>query len=873
MVVIWHSSAPDMVVKELNSDIEKGLDSTEVLSRLSKYGKNEIHDFEKPDFLKLLLKQFGNYINIIFLCVAVIYFIISLVTHETNWTEALLIILILCVNCVAGAVINYRNILNVDKLRNTHKTYATVIRDGVEQLIPSANLVPGDIMLLSVGDFIRADGRIIDSYVLKCDEFSVTGETVPVEKIPTEIFEDITPLADRTNMVFAGSHVLNGKAKVIVTETGEDTAQGRAESIVKQTRVKTTPLHARLEKIEKISAVISFCAAVLVFLIGVIAHIKSYEVGFETTVLSHLLLGLSLAVSAIPEGLPTVLSIAVAFSAQRLSRHNITFINLPSAESIGNVSVICTDKTGTLTESEMTLTKVSDGKSIIDLGSEAVDESAVTLLRLALICSNLNENEHLERHANALEAAIEKACVRLTGMSKSDIDGIYPRLAELPFDSAHMTMTTVTVINSKPYAVVKGAPETVLSKCSDSDTEKITEIADGFADEALKVIAVALKPLDGIPAHPNREELENGLIFVGLLGFENPPDALAAAEIKACKEKNIRVIMLTGDHKRTAVAAAVKLGMISSPDEAIDHEGLAALSDEQLAEKISDYSVYARITSEDKLRIVRTLRACCEQVLITCDTVNDVPALTEADYGCALGLTGSDSVKTSADLIVNDNKFSTVTLALKEGNRIFDSVLRSVKYLLSCNAAEIITVIFGLFIFGDSPLAAASLLWINVITDMLPALAFSAEIQDKTLSLRRHESRSLLNIRSFTGMAVPALIISVLTLIAYGVGLKTSVQMAATLAFSVLSICETVHAFALSHTYTVFTKGTAQNLVMPIACGISLVIVLLIILTPLGSLLSLTVPNGTGWLMILISAVITLAAGETIKFISKKLDK
>ncbi len=871
--MIWHSSSAEEVIRELNSDKEQGLSSAEVFKRSEIYGKNELLDFEEPRFLRLLLDQFKNYLNIVLLIVAVIYFAVSLFTENSDWTEALLIILILCVNGLVGAVVKYRNISRLSSLRTSVVSYATVIRDGTEQIIPAASLVPGDIMLLNVGDYVKADGRIIDSYVLKCDELSVTGETVPVEKMPSAILENITPLADRTNMVYSGSYVLNGKATIIVTETAADTAVGRAESIVKQTRVQKTPFAVKLEKLSKTASIVSLCAGVLVFFIGVIAHIKDYNVGFETTVLGHLLLGLALAVSAMPEGLSTVLDIAVSFSAQRLKARNLTMINLPTAESVGDASVICADKTGIFTSSSMSLVKVSDGRKTSTLATDKLDESAVTLLRLGLICSNLDQNEHLERHANSLEAAIERACAEATGMGKADIDSIYPRLAELPFDSVRRMMTTVTIINSKPYAIVKGAPEVVISKCNDADTEKLSALTEAFADEGLKVMAIALKALDSIPANPNSDLLENNLIFVGLLGFDNPCDPLCAEEIAQCKAKGISVVMMTGDHIKTAVSAALELGIINDESQAISHDELEKLSDEELSQQISNYFVFARITPEDKLRLVKAFRNSNQKVLITCDSVNDVPALIEADYGCALGLTGSDSVKASADFIVDDNRFSTLTLVLKESNRIFDSVLRSIKYLLSCNAAEILTVILGLIIFGDSPLAAVSLLWINFITDSLPALAFSSEVSTETLSLRKHENKSLFGKYSLLGMAIPSALIALLTLIAYGIGLTVSSSMAATLAFAVLGICQTVQAFTLSHTYTVFVKSTLKNLVMPIACGISLLIILILIATPVGSLLSFTIPNWIGWLVILLSAAITLAAGEGIKFARKRINK
>lgn len=871
--MIWHSSDAEMVIKELEADREKGLESIEVMRRLERFGKNEIHDFEKPDFLKIFLKQLIGYVNIIMIVLAAIYLAVTAVSGDISWTEPLLIILLLLLSNLAGAAISFRNIKKVDKLRNAHQSYSTVIRDGSEQSIPSSNIVPGDILLLSEGDYIAADGRIIDTYVFMCDEFSVSGESVPVEKLADLVLDDITPLKDRTNMVYAGSYVRSGRATVVVTETGTDTAAGRAETIVRQIEPPSTPLLERLRKIGKILSTVSLICGALVFLAGVIANIKNHDIGFETTVLGYLLLGISLTVSAIPDGLPTVLEIAVCFSAQRLQSRNVIFKKLPFAESIGSTSVICTDKTGALTDENMNLVKITNGTEVIDLTRDRLTESAVTLLHLALICSNLDDSDHIERHSNSVEAAIERASAKATGMGKADIDGIYPRLAELPFDSARMLMTTVTVINTKPYAVIKGAPEVVAERCLDIDKDAVTKTINSFADEGLKVMAVALKPLEAIPVNPNSEELENGLIFVGLLAFDNPLDPLSVREISGCRAKGIRVVMLTGDYPRTAVATALRLGIIFDSSEAITHSEIMDMSDEELEEAVLKYSVFSRVTAEDKLRVVKALRARSHEVLITCDTVDDLPALKEADYGCALGITASDSVKSEADLIVSDNKFSSLILALKESNRIFDSVLRSIKYLISCNATEIVTVLFGIIIFGISPIGAAALLWINFVTDFLVTLAFSGETASSTLSLRRHESRELLNIRGAAGIAVPTVIMSVLTIIAYAVGLSTSSGAAAALAFTVMSVCETTHAFTLSHTYTVFQKGTIRNLVMPLACLLSTAITLLVALTPVGALLSFEPFGGSGWLMVIIAAAVTLITGEVIKFINKKYAK
>ncbi len=869
--MIWHSTDAEKVINELGSDRENGLNSTEVLSRLELYGKNEIHDFEKPRFWKILIKQFVGYKNIILILLAVIYLIISAVSRDVNWAESAVLISILILSNLAGAGLSFKNIKKVDSLRNSHTSYSTVIRDANEQSIPSSNIVPGDILLLREGDYIAADGRIIDSYVFLCDEFAVSGETVPVEKIPASILEDITPLPDRTNMVYAGSFVRSGKAVVIVTETADDTAVGRAESIVRQTSNNSTPLRDRLVGIAKTLSRISMLCGAAIFLIGVIANLSNREVGFASTVLAYLLLGICITVSSIPDGLATILDIAVSFSAARLESRNVIFKKLHYAESIGSTSVICTDKTGALTDENMNLVKITNGTEALNLTTDPLNESTITLLHLALICSNLDDSEHIERHSNSVEAAIERASAKATGLGKAEVDGIYPRLAELPFDSSRMLMTTVTVINGKPYAIIKGAPEVIAERCIDIEQSAVLSAIDSFADEGLKVLAVALKPLEAIPVNPTSEELENGLTFVGLLGFDNPLDPLSVREISECRHKGIRVVMLTGDYHKTAVAVASKLGIIFDSSEAITHKEIENMSDEELCAAVEKYSVFSRVTADDKLRIVRALKQNSHEVLITCDTVDDLPALKEANYGCALGITASDSVKNESDLIVTDNKFSSLVLALKESNRIFDGVLRSIKYLISCSAAEIITVLFGIIIFGISPICAAALLLINFITDFLPTLAFSGETASSTLSLRRHESRELLNLRTTVGIAVPSVIISVLTIVSFAIGRSISDGAAAALAFTVLSVSETVHAFTLSHTYTVFQKGTIRNLVMPLTCLLTIIVTILIVATPIGQILSFEKFDGTGWLMVSIAAAVTFITGEIIKFVNKKM--
>ncbi len=869
--MIWHSSTAEQVLSELNTNKDTGLTSSEALERLKSFGKNEIHNFNKKNFFSFLLAELKNYLYITLVVVAIVYMILTSFTNSGDLLHGFVIIALVILNAWVSAYGKYRSISEMDKLRTSITSNATVIRDGIEQVISSNLLVPGDIIVLKTGDFAPADGRLIDSHVLKCDEYILTGEDVPIDKFHDALYEDITPMKIRSNMIYSGCSILNGYGLAVVTETGESTEIGRAECIANEANSTVSPLKTRVDTIAKNSSTICFIGALLIFIIGIAVNFTNTEISFADLVLQKVIVALSVAVAAIPESVAVILTFSLALGAKRLFKNNITVSNLAATEHIKDITAVCIDKTGVLTANEMSVKKVFDGAEIMELKDDEANNSLISILRLALVCSNFKSEEHIERHANSLESAIEKACIKYTNMSQQDTDGIYPRLAEIPFDSVRRMMTTVSVINGKPFAITKGAAEMIAERCVNCDVEQVKKVATDFASEALKVIAVAIKPLNEIPANPTSEELESELTFIGLIGIDDPLDTESVEAVKACQNNDIKVLMITGDHIDTAKAVAQKIGILNDETSALTGEELEKLSDEELKENIYKYTVFARVSPQDKLRIVSALKENGEKVLITGDSISDTPALLSADIGCALGETGSDVVRTSSDLVVQNNKFSSIVLAIMESKRIFSNIKRGIQYLLSCNFAEILAFIFGLLIFRVEPISAVAILWINFITDGFPALAFATKQGHLGLSLKKSND-GLFDFKSLIFSTVPSFALAALILIGYGIGSSQSPALASTLAFTVAAVCEIVHAISLNNGGLIFSFDFKGNSTMLKLCGVSFLIVLLLLLTPLGQILSLVSLTAGGWLFVLISALVILAVDETAKlFVKNKM--
>ena len=854
--MIWHNSTPDEVLKELSVNPTTGLSLEDVEYRSKIHGKNELSNVSKKSFISFLVSEITSNYSIALIAVAIIHLMLALFLGGEGALSSIIIILIAVLSTFITSSLKYYSEKELGKLRNGVSSLVTVIRFGSEISIPATELVPGDIMVLKTGDYIRADARVIDSYVLKCDEFRVTGETVPSDKLHDTIFEDITPISKRENMIYSGSVVVNGKGLAVVTETGDDTEIAKNANIAIEIDKAHTPLEDTLIKTKNITSIVVLISAFIIFFCGILVNFSA-PVSFAVTVVNQLLLALSVVVASSLGFIPFILNLSLLFSIKRLKNHGTIITDPVIVESLKDINVICTDKTGSLTTEKLKLVKIYDGQNYFDLDNEKPDDSISTILRLALICTNFSLEEHTERHSNNMEYAIEAASIEHLGLSKKDVDGMYPKVAELPFDSERMLMTTVTVINGNPVAIVKGAPEVVLSRCAglrDDSPEKATNI---FAETALKVIAVAIKPLTEIPANPNEEELENGLTFAGILGFEDSIDPIAISQCKKCRESGIKIVMITGDHIDTAVSIGLKLGIINDRSEAISGEQLNAMDAETLENELHKFSVFARISPDDKLKIVTALKAKYGKVLVTGDSINDTPALLAADIGCALGLTASDAAKDASDLIVNDNRFYSIVHAIKESKRALLDVRKAVGHTITFITSLCIIAIIGQLFIGASPIGASAAMLLALFAYILPMLGFFSEKYGGGIPFSA-STESFFDLPFIVSTSVTALSTVIMSLVAgfvFGFGAS----------FAVLAICISVCAFCRAHSRLIITKHTLKSRVLPIILILVICVVLLTTLTPLGKLLSIGSLNGGGLVMVLIALFITVIINEALK--------
>lgn len=865
--MIWHNSTTDEVVNELNSNIDKGLYPEAAKSRLDIYGKNEIKQFSEKSFFHYLAKEAKSFLNIALIVLSVILGIVSKKFFETGILDATVIILVVVGNMFASAFCKFKRSRNLNRLKDGIIGNATAIRNGEEVIIPAAELVPGDIIILKTGDYIMADARLIDSYALKCDEFKLTGESIPADKIHDLLFDDITPIEKRLNMVYCGTTVVNGKGIAIVTETGTDAEIGKLQKIESDVKTSKTQLEQKLISLGKHVFFVAMVCSFILFLLGCIINVSSSEFAFATMVIRYMLLGLAICFSGAKTILPSIFTLNLTATVRRLKKQNAVITNINCIGDLKDINVICTDKTGSLTTGNMTVSKIFADGNVFDAKTDTFNEASSSVIRLALICSNFEHSEHIEKHANSVERAIEQSCIKHLRMSKIDIDGIYPKLGEIPFDSEKMLMTTISAINGVPYSIVKGAPEVIIGKCININAEELNQVTESFANDSLKVIAVAFKPLMEIPANLNPEELQSDLKFAGLIGIEDSVDNDTLALCKECKENGIKIVMLTGDHLNTAIAAAINIGIADDESQAISGEELAKMSDEALAESINKYTVFARISPEDKLRIITAFKSSGNKVAITGDTVHDTPALIEANVGCALGVTASDMVKDSADIVLTDNRFVSLVSALREINRMHNTVIRTAGHFLSTNVALVLFILFGLIIFGTSPISASALLVIWVLS--MPMLLGIA-LDKKPQPLGNKKSFNLLNKRFLTETIVPTLITTILALVTFALCKDDGNSVAYTAGFAILAICNLVNAFKICFNKTAFSIEIIKHLFVNIAVLTTLVLLALFILTPVGNLLYFTALNSTSWIMIIISLVVTFLADEISKLLIKK---
>ncbi len=776
-------------------------------------------------------------ILILILAAAISFAIACVEGNAEEFFEPVLILLIVVMNAVMGVMQESRAEKALGALKGLSAPHARVIRDGKEQVIDAAELVPGDVIRLEAGDFVPADARLIQSAGLKSEESALTGESVPSEKDAAAVVEENAPLGDRSNMVFSGCSITYGTAAAVVTSTGMNTEMGRIADLLEGEEEDHTPLQKKLAQLGKYLGGLALAACAIIFVVGLANGIPVLEI-FMTAV--------SLAVSAIPEGLPAIVTIVLSIGVQRMVKKHAIIRRLPAVETLGGASVICSDKTGTLTQNRMTLVKAwRGGEPEAEEIGENNSPSVKELLKYGTLCCDgvVTFSDGEEQHiGDPTETAIVLAAYR-NGMPKDALTGLYPRLAEIPFDSDRKLMTTVNRINDKNVVIVKGAFDVMAARCVAGDLERAAQINEEMSRNALRVLAVGCKEIGEVPHALVPEELENGLTFVGLLGMIDPPRPEAKAAVATCRKAGIRPVMITGDHVTTASAIARELGIMQEGDRAVTGPELDAMTDQELDGCVEQISVYARVSPENKIRIVKAWQRKGQVVSMTGDGVNDAPALKAADIGCAMGITGTDVAKGAADMTLTDDNFATIIDAVREGRGIYANIKKVVGFLLGTNIGEVVAVFAAMLLWHRSPLMSMQLLWINLVTDSLPAVALGMEpVEADVMECRPKPKDEGLFAHGFgIRIVLQGLMFGILTLIAYYVG-ETRTGLAEggqTMAFMVLAISQILQAFNMRSEHSLFKIGVWTNRSLNGAALLSILLVLLVLFTPLSLLFGL----------------------------------
>lgn len=824
-----HNISIQQVLEQLPSDPDKGLSSAEVAKRLNHYGPNQLQAKRKKTIWQRFLEQFKDVMIIILIIAALISFMVAFYEGQ-DFIEPILIILIVAINAVMGVVQEGKAEQALEALQEMSSPQARVIREGRESVVLAAELVPGDIIKLEAGDYIPADARIIEESSLKVEEAVLTGESVPSEKDAQAKVAANAPLGDRSNMVYSGCSVSYGTARAVVTATGMITEMGKIAGLLESEPEGPTPLQQKLHLLGKYLGFLALGVCAVIFFIGLASGMKLMEI---------FMIAVALAVSAIPEGLPAIVTIVLAMGVQRMARRNAIIRKLSAVETLGSASVICSDKTGTLTKNQMTLVKVYAGDPglVEDIQSHN-SPPVIKVLEYATLCSDgvVEELEGKEIHIGDPTETSIVAAARKNGLDREELNLKYPRLAQLPFDSQRKLMTTVNAIEGKNMVIVKGAFDVLADRCKAGDIETARKYCDEFSQKALRVLGLAYKEIPVLPHDPQSQELEIDLTFMGLVAMIDPPRPEAQAAVAVCRRAGIKPVMITGDHLVTASAIAGELGILLPGDQAITGQELAKMSQEELDKRVQDISVYARVAPEDKIRIVRAWQQRGEVVSMTGDGVNDAPALKAADIGCAMGITGTDVARGASEMVLTDDNFATIVEAVKEGRSIYDNIKRTVGFLLGTNIGEVLTVFMAMTLWQVSPLLAVQLLWINLITDSLPAVALGLEPGADDIMERKPKPRNESIFAQGMGVRVIALggLFALLTLSGFFIIWQGSgdIQAGRTMAFVVLALSQVFHAFNMRSEHSLFSIGFFSNKYLNIAALVSITLIIMILAIP-----------------------------------------
>ncbi|EGP4895536.1 TPA: cation-translocating P-type ATPase [Enterococcus faecium] len=859
------------VRKVTEADPDTGLSSQEVDERRKKQGLNKFDETPKESMIKKFFRSLSDFTTIILLVAAVISFYTAFATEHGDLFEGLLIIAIVVINSVLAIVQEGNAEKALESLQDMNKQTATVIRDGKVTTVESEQLVVGDILILESGDAISADARLIEASQLRVEESALTGESEAVEKDAAFIAEEDESLGDQLNMVFKGCTVAAGRGKAIVTAIGMATEMGKIADLLNENTMQKTPLQVRLNQLGKRISMIALAAAALVFVIGELQGEPLLEM-FMTSI--------SLAVAAVPETLTVIVTLTLAYGVQKMARKHAIIRQLPAVETLGTANVICSDKTGTLTQNEMRVRRVWSKEDEVTNIEDSMTNSAMEILKMAALCTDVTveqEDDDLVIKGNPTEVAIVRA-VEENYHTKAELEEKYPRVNELPFDSERKMMTTVHQMGEKYISITKGAFDVLAPRFSSGDVEQAAIVNDRFGKRALRVIAVGYATYDEEPQDISSEALEKDLRLIGLIGMIDPPRPESKGAIKRAKKAGIKTVMITGDHVVTASAIAKELGILNDPSEALSGSELHQLSDEELDARVKALSVYARVTPEDKIRIVKSWQRTGAVVAMTGDGVNDAPALKASNVGCAMGITGTDVAQSAADMILTDDNFATIVDAVSQGRSVYQNIRKAINFLLSCNISEIFIVLIAMLLGWGAPFTAVQLLFVNVVADGLPGFALGREPAEHGIMdqppIPKNEgifARGLLQ-----KIAINAGVFTIVTLFGYYLGsyvdtispwVDASQHVGQTVAFLILAYSSILHVFNVRSSQSIFKVNLATNKALVEMALLALAITTAVALLPFTQeLFGLVHISLNHWFLVGILSIVPIAVNELIKF-------
>ncbi len=853
---MWQSFNINEVARKLRTNIENGLTKEEAENRRNKHGPNKLDEQKKENLFIRFIKEFKDFMIIILIIAAIISAFVSFIQGENDYIDSIIIISIVVLNAIMGLVQEAKAEKSLEALKDMSAPVAKVRRNGRIVTVKGTEVVPGDIVLLEAGNFVPADCRLINSYNLKIEESSLTGETVPILKDANVLLEEKTPIGDTLNMAFANTIVVNGHAEAIVTDIGMNTKVGKIAKMIITNESPETPIQRKLGEVGKTLGIVCLVICAVIFVIGLLKKIEPIEM-FMTSV--------GLAVAAIPEGLPAIVTIMLSIGVTRMAKKNSIVRKLPAVETLGSSSVICSDKTGTLTQNKMQVTKV------MDLKGESLNLQKNLVLELGSMCTDVEGDV-----GEATEVAIINAA-KEQGKFKERLYQKFKRINDIPFDSNRKMMTTIHSMqnqtannirdsnsndteiekvilrdkisnNTDNYLVItKGAPDVLLKHCtkyslngevhnlSSEDYKKIEKTNSDMANNALRVIAVAYSIIPKLPSNIDSQNIENNLIFVGLIGMIDPPREGVKEAVATCRRAGIKTVMITGDHILTAKAIAKELGILRNNDLAVTGQELDRMPQNELEKNIFKYSVFARVSPEHKVRIVEAFQKTGAVVAMTGDGVNDAPALKKADIGVAMGRNGTDVAKNASDMILADDNFVTIVEAVKQGRNIFENIKKAVHFLIATNIGEIVTIFVGLLLGLKAPLLAIQLLWINLVTDSLPAIAIGLEKPDKDIMNKkpRDNRKSIFADGLWGKIIVEGTMIGVLTLFAFSIGNNLyGLEVGRTMAFVALGMLELVHSLNVKSEESIFKVGIFENKYLVGSIILGTILTILVVMVP-----------------------------------------